>query len=182
MTYLTILNSNWYNFQVRRQELPEEQEKELKQTIHEIKNIIAQTTLCFNGTKWSNLQNHIDSLQSASKNEPENFRVKKSFQPRTSIEFDETYPGWKNKFSDDLPMGKTKFLLKTLPGGHSEYSSTFTASSYGNFGLEFESKDCFDLSSGLGKIFATTSDNELREFIWEVQFFKFSSYMTLSII
>ena len=93
--------------------------------------------------------------------------MKKSFELRASMEFDETFPSWKNKFSDDQPMGRTKFLLKTVPGGNTEYSSSFPITPYGNFQQANEDKDCFDLSSGLVDIFRGTKDIELRTFIWE---------------
>ena len=67
------------------------------------------------------------------------------------MEFHETFPTWKNKFTGDRLNGRTKFLLKTLPGGYNEYSSSFSAASYSNFPLENESDDCFNIYSGIEK-------------------------------
>ena len=85
------------------------------------------------------------------------------------MEFDETFPSWKNKFSDDQPMGRTKFLLKTVPGGNTEYRPSFQITPYNDIQQTNEGKDCYDLSSGLGDIFTETKDVELRTFIWEVR-------------
>ena len=85
------------------------------------------------------------------------------------MEFDETFPSWKNKFYDDQPMGRTKFLLKTVPGGNTEYSSSFQITPYNNIQQTNEGKDCYDLSTGLVDIFTGTKDIELRTFIWEVR-------------
>ena len=84
------------------------------------------------------------------------------------MEFHETFPTWDNKFSGEYLNGRTKFLLKSLPSGHNGYSSSFAAAPYSNSPLENESDYCFNISSGLGQILATTKDVELRKFIWEV--------------
>ena len=84
------------------------------------------------------------------------------------MEFHETFPTWDNKFSGDNLNERTKLLLKSLPSGHNGYSSSFAAAPYSNSPLENESNYCFNISSGLGQILATTKDVELRKFIWEV--------------
>ena len=72
--------------------------------------------------------------------------MKKSFELRASMEFDETFPSWKNKFYDDQPMGRTKFLLKTVPGGNTEYSSSFQITPYNNIQQTNEGKNLILIS------------------------------------
>ena len=43
---------------VGKQSLPEEEEKELDQVMSEMGNIYGTTTVCLNGTEWSNVTDH----------------------------------------------------------------------------------------------------------------------------
>ena len=140
--------------QVGEKSLSEEDEKELTEIMSEMGSIYGSTTVCFDGTEWSNIANKGN-------------REKKQFD----MEFQETFPTWDMTFSavESPNIGDRKFLLKNLPVGGTSYSSDSSSlvKTYNSL-LEKDKSKCLPLSPDLTEIMATSDDHKLRAFVWQV--------------
>ena len=134
-------------------------------------NIYGTTTVCLAGTEWSNASNIV--LRYSSSDEETGLRFNITFKFRTSVregrdsEFLESFPTWKNKFSEDSRMGQEKFFLKKIPGGNTGYNTPVSINSYSAV-TDKDSEECLPLSPDLNKIMADSNDSKLRNYVWQV--------------
>ena len=162
-----------FYIQVGKRPLPDDEEEELQKIISEMKNVYGATTVCFNGTEWSKLPNRTLTYNILEKEEKERNHLNVPFREGKGVDFQEPFPSWKVKVSHyvDAPFRKTKFLLKKLPSGVTSYSKDipFRVSSYSALPA-MNTDECVPLSPDLNEIMATSSDYQLRTYVWKVTY------------